>query len=553
MFSRRSVLAVLAVLSSATPVAAQTVPAALERLVPENPLLVLYTPSLEEVERDVVSIATRFDPESTVEASVFDVLANFSEELGDLELVMDPTRPAAAVFRLPQGMPAPMVSMIVPLRDGLSADDVKQRLGVPPLAVDDGYAVVGTDRAYRMGGVRQPLMAGLGDDDLTVRLDVAGLFRALGPMVDMFVQMALAQPAEDGRPPREAPEGVDAALRMVNLLRDGIQTLEISADVDDTQRIEFAGGARFRADGPLALGTQPSLDAVWDDTALLPADAEVLIASGLDLTSFQPLAEAFVDVMGAMDGPSAQMELMTTLQERAMALMTSSWTPYVASVGVEDEAMTMRWLQDDMAPATTQQGIREMLEAMDGVGVRTTWTAPRDVAGFETWTANVRFDAEAMQSPDAEMSAEARASMQAMMDALVAPLTVAAGPEQIVYAMDDDPAAVDAFLEAAASDVRGEVPSRLRSARAWAGEDALGVMYVDVAGYMQLISTVIDASGSPEAEAETVSEVMASLPETPLLGAWSVDGDWLRGRLSTEVDALVPFFEAFAALESGAE
>ena len=135
-----------------------------------------------------------------------------------------------------------------------------------------------------------------------------------------------------------------------------------------------------------------------------------------------------------------------------------------------------------------------------------------------------------------------------MMDALVPPVTLAASATRLVMAMDADPAAVDAFLASVESDPRGSVPPALERARSWAGPDALGVMYLDVAGYLDLVSGALAASDSHEAE--EFARVAASLPATPVFGAWSADGEWLRGRLSTETDAVVAFVEAMRAADT---
>lgn len=533
------VLLLVAAVATAAPV-----PVALERLVPDDPLLVAYAPSLDELEREVVGLARRFGASGPDEdESIFDLLEGISGDLGDLELVMDPTKPFAAVLRLAPGQMMPMFSMMVPLRAGLTPADVEERLGVAPLGTDDGYVALGTDVGYRPGGARQAMLAGLGDDDLTLRLDVEGLFVALGPMVDMMVQMAMQPPAEDGRPPRSDPERMDATLELLDVLRDGLGALEVAADIDG-ERVELGLGVRFREDGPLALGAQPSLDDVWADAALLDPTSTVLIASGVDLQNLRPLMESFVGIMKEFDDetyPAAKM--IARMQQQVFEVWVQGLKPYVGSIHLADGKARYRWIEDDLSPAQTQQAMKEMLTAMDGLGIETTWSEPRSVAGFDAIEGDTRvdFDDLAALDPDAKIEADELATMESMFDVLLAPFTIAAGERKIVYAMDDDRAAVDAFLERVASSARGAVPARLAEARAWAGDDARGVMVLEVADYFAMFGAMAHSLGSDTADRGVLDAFteLEDFPSTPVYGSATTRDGWLRGRLSMEIDVLV--------------
>lgn len=530
--------------------AVAAVPMELETLVPEDPLLVVYTPSLGEIERDIVGLMERFGAEDEG-GSIFELFEGISPELGELELIADRRRPFAVVLRLVPGFPAPMFSMIVPLLDGLTPDDVEERLGVVPLGASDGYVALGTDTSYRAGGRRQPMLAGIGDDDLTARLDVEGLFVALGPMVDMIVQMAMQQPDADGNPPMANPEGMQAALDMVAVLRDGIGAIELAANVDDA-RLDLAAAARFRADGPLALGAQPTLDDVWADAALLPADAPMLMAAGIDLTNLEPLVDAIVGiskaVTGGEDGPYAA---LSRLQQQSVELWMNGLRPYVASFDMGADGTSMRWLESSMAPAKDLADLRAMMDAMDGMGIETSWEETRRVEGFDVMTSTIDVDFAAMAAldPDSpELGDDELATLDALFDQFLTPMALAAGDQKLVMTMDADPEAIDAFLAEIASSSRGDVPARLEQARGWAGDDAQGVMVTDVKAWFEIFARVAEI-GDTEGSAEIAAQ-LDQLPATPVYGAARVDGDWLRGRLSMETDVLVALVQAIQTLEA---
>ena len=540
-----------ALLAFVLPARAEPVPVALERLVPEDPLLVAYAPSLSEVEGEVLGLLSAMGlREESEGGSVFDLLGSFSEDLADLELVMDASRPFAAVLRLPGGMPMPLFVMTVPLRDGLTAADVEAQLGVTPLAVQDGYAAIGSDPTYAPGGARQAMLAGMGDDDIAVRLDVEGLFVALGPMVDMMVQMALQTTDEAGAPTGADPARIDEIMGLVQMVRDGIGTLEISADLDDG-RVELAGGVRFRVDGPLALGPQPALDSVWADAGYLDPDAAALMVSSLDLRNVKPLLDAMLGMFNGMpglqDGPAAG---LASIQEPLMQLWDLTLHPFVAAIEFSDAGLAGRSVMGAADAGRMQAGFRSMFSALEPMGLVAEWAPARKVAGFDVETVDARLDLDRLADFDDEtdaMSTEEREAVEAMIAKILTPMSIAANGERVVFAMDRDAAAVDAFLADVAAGERGDVPARLAAARAWAGDDVHGVMTVDATAYMQFVAAMMPAGEEDMASFRAIADAM---PSAPLFGYSLVERDWLRGRLSVEQDALVAFVRSMRALDT---
>ncbi len=548
---------VLALATAASPLArAATPPAELLRLVPADPLAVVYVPSVETLERDVRSLVEVFAPERAAELSVMDMLPL---EMRGLEEIMDPSRPAAVVLRLMPGTPAPMFSMLVPLSDpSITPDAIESRLQVRPLALEDGYAVLGTDTAYAAGDGNPSLLADVSAADLTARVDMAGLFRALGPMLDMFVQMALTQPreGEDGAPPRSLAddEGARAALEVVGMLRDGLATLEITADVDG-DRMELGGGVEFLADGPLALGPQGSLDDVWAYAGALEPEAGVYMVSALDLRNLEPLIRGVLDLTREMSPQAGGLDVLSTLWEVQMgspALMESmSLTPYVGSFHFDAEGPHMRWILPTSDPAALAEATIGAWEAAEPLGLRARWAEPRRIADFDVRTAELEVDTETMlesySDTDLDPQGEEAEMIRSMMDLWLSALWVATGPDLALMAMDDDEAAVGALLERVSGSPVGEVPPDLVEAREWAGDDALGVVFVDMGRVFRMVSEALPQS-SDDVDFEAMRAAFSDAPSAPVHGASRVDGSWLRGRMEMRTESARALWSLFMEL-----
>ena len=549
--SRIALLGLVALLLGVGPARAG-IPYELESLLPADPLLVGYTPSLGAMERDVVALFERFGVESPDDGeSIFSVFEGIAPQLAELEKVADPEGSFAVALRLVPGFPAPMFTVVFPLKAGLTANDVTERIGVAPLAISGSYAAMGTDSKYAPSDARQPMLAGVGDEDLSARLDVEGLFDALGPMVDMMIQMMMQQPTEDGRPPKSLDEEMAAVTDLIELVRTGIGSIELFADVDDS-RVELGGGVRFRADGPLALGAQPPFEATWKESALLGDDAAILIASGVDLGNLRPLMDSLIDLMTTVsadvEGPYGAFEI---LQQRSMELWMTGLHPYVASLSMDDDGVRSRWIESDATSGEVMATMREMLSSMQEMGIETTWQEPRTVAGFDVETAVIDVDVDALTEADPDLESlgdDERAMLESVFERFLSPIALATGHGKSVYVMDSDPARVDAFLERVASGAQGDVSARLQDARAWAGPDAQGLMVGDVRAFFDMLASLAVEVEDDEDAAAFVAGV-ETLPSTPIYGASRVEGDWVRGRLSMETDALVAFVDAVRTLE----
>ncbi len=548
---------VLALATAASPPArAATPPAELLRLVPADPLAVVYVPSVETLEHDVRSLVEVFAPERAEEFSLMEMLPL---EMRGLEEIMDPSRPAVVVLRLMPGTPTPMFSMLVPLSDpSITPDAIESRLQVRPLALDDGYAVLGTDTAYAPGDGNPSLLADVSAADLTARVDMAGLFRALGPMLDMFVQMALTQPreGEDGAPPRSLAddEGARAALEVVDMLRDGLATLEVTADVDG-ERMELGGGIEFLADGPLALGPQGSLDDVWTYTGALEPEAGVYMVSALDLRNLEPLIRGVLGLTSEMSPQGGGLDVPSALWEVQMgspALMESmSLTPYVGSFHFDAEGPHMRWILPTTDPAALASATVRAWEAAEPVGLRARWAEPRRIADFDVRTAELEVDMETMfeTHSDADLDPEGGEAemIRSMMDLWLSALWVATGPDLAVMAMDDDAAAIGALLERVTGSPAGEAPAELVEARRWAGDDALGVAVVDMGRVFRMLSDALPQS-SDDVDFEAMRAAFADAPSAPVHGASRVDGSWLRGRMEMRTESARALWSLFLEL-----
>ena len=531
-------------------------PAELLRLVPADPLAVVYVPSVETLERDVRSLVGVFAPEAAEGISWMDMLPL---EMRGLEEIMDPARPAAVVLRLMPGTPAPMFSMLVPLRDASTTpDEIEARLQVRPLALDDGYAVLGTDTAYAPGDGDPALLADVAAVDVTARVDMAGLFRALGPMLDMFVQMALTQPreGEEGAPPRSLTdaEGAAAALELVGMLREGLATLEITADVDG-DHMELGGGVEFLADGPLELRPQGSLDDVWAHTGALEPGAAVYMASALDLRNLEPLVRGFLGMMAETSWEQGDFDMLSMLwkvQVGSPALMESmNLTPYVGSFHFDSSGPLMRWIQPAVDPAALGEATVAAFDAATSLGLRAQWGETRRVGDFGVRSAELDMDIETLlethSDADLDPQGEEAAAIRSMMDLWLSTVWIAVGPDLAVTAMDDDAAAVDALLERLSAAPAGEAPAELVEARAWAGDGALGVTVVDVGRIFRMLSDVVPQS-SDDVDFEALRAAFADAPSAPVFGATRVDGTWLRGRMEMRTESARALWTLFRGL-----
>ena len=532
------------------PAAAAAVPAELSRLVPADPLVTLYMPSVDGLQRDVRDLVRVFAPESADEVRVFDWIPG---DLGDVEAIMDPTRPAVAVLRLAQGMPAPLFTTIVPLRDrSATADSIEDLLGARPLAVQDGYAVLGTDPTYQPGGASPQLFEGMGGDDATLRIDLEGFFLAMGPMLDMFVQMALTQPDATTGEAAMTPEAMVSVMETIGLLRDGLATLEVAVDVDG-DRVRLAGGVEFHEDGPLALLAQGSLDDAWEQAGWLDPDAAFLVVSALDLSNLRPLLEPVLDLVGGFAATEPDLDpflALTELQKASPRLMEMGLRPYVASYGLGDAGVEMRWIARDPDAAELQTQFVAATRVWSAFGLRSEWSDARQVAGFTLRSAALDFDVDGLPPAVIDtLSTEQRVQMEQMIEAWLAPMHVAAGRDRSVILLDHDTASVDDLLGRMAKGDAGPVAPMLEQARAWAGDDALSVGALDFGRTMAMVATMFPWD-EDDPEAERNRELLAAAPSAPVFGASWVDRQWLRGRIEMRTDAASALWGFFEALDA---
>jgi hypothetical protein len=137
--------------------------------------------------------------------------------------------------------------------------------------------------------------------------------------------------------------------------------------------------------------------------------------------------------------------------------------------------------------------------------------------------------------------------IRSMMDLWLSALWVATGPDLAVMAMDDDAAAIGALLERVTGSRAGDVPAELVEAREWAGDDALGVVFVDMGRVFRMVSDALPQS-SDDVDFEAMRAAFADAPSAPVHGASRVDGSWLRGRMEMRTESARALWSLFLEL-----
>ena len=543
-------------------VRADELPASMLSLLPEDPAALVVVPSIDGLSSDVRRAVEIFDPETAAEFDPAEMLEGLSS---NLSRVCDTSQPAALAVSLVEGVPMPYVVGIVGLLDpSMDEASFEANVGQRPLFMENGWVVLGNHPAYQPGRGRPQLLMGMPPTDVAARVDLRRVFDHFGPMLDMMIQMALSQPApvDSTADPDAVPqpifdqEGIDAALALLGMVRDGLDGLELGLEVEG-DGAEIHAGVAFAPDGPLALGPQTDPSAALALARRLPVaeDAALITASALDLSSVLPLIEGVLAMMDDVQTPgqwtNPWQDSMNAMQASLADLYEVYWLPNAATMGVEEAGFTMDALVEAGAPAVLiDRTTRTMLD-LSLPGTEFVELDRREIDGREVRGYRFDMDVEEMMAAYGGNVDEAGARDMERLFAEVWPVWEFTSMEELmlVSTARDGRSGMEGLLDAVRTP--RDLPARLQEVVDWAGPDARSWTWMDLKGMLGLMAVFFEHTPEdPDVDLDVPSlEELRELPPMPVLGAASIEGTWLRGRLGLDLRAIATFSDLVNADE----
>ena len=182
---------------------------------PEGTVAVVYIPNVKTLEDGVRRIAASVDGTKPPKVE-FSELAN---ELGVDGADVEWSRPAAIAVTQSAGSSDFGKTVIVPVKDEkATAAKVKAKMADATVDAAGGFVAVTSEGAYKRAGPPPSSRAALPAGDVVVRIDVAALWKTLGPMATSQADAMLEQIGD------AAPAGgVDPTATLKSML-DGLKS-----------------------------------------------------------------------------------------------------------------------------------------------------------------------------------------------------------------------------------------------------------------------------------------------------------------------------------------
>jgi hypothetical protein len=281
--------------------------ASLGRLVPEDAVAIVATPSLASMDAAFAEMARHFENERFVLSDRLEGLPGWP----GADFVTS-SMPLAVTIGPIMGLVPPSMTFILPVTD---VEAVRRRLAGMTVHADGGYVGISLDAGYTPGGSASELASALPEGQLVMRADPHGLLGPLRPTAELMAPMVMSgqQVSFGGMDPAIMGE---VYVKLVFDLLEGMERVEGSLTATDG-RVVVNGLADVRAGSILADIPPATCDSLDEMMGWMEDDSGIQMVAAVDARAFAELSSRLM--LESMDiYPAASeddlMEYLATLQ-----------------------------------------------------------------------------------------------------------------------------------------------------------------------------------------------------------------------------------------------
>lgn len=498
-------------------------PAAMLSLSPEGTVGVVYIADVKKLEGGVKRLAaTAGEQEGPPE------LAQLAQMMGMDVADLDLGKPAAVTLTMKAGQPPKTgMTMILPVKDekGIAA---KLKEGNPGVTVETagGFAAVTPEGSYKKAGPPPSMNAALPAGDIVIRLDVATLWKAYGPMGTQMVESQLA--AMNDMPGAAASsQAVKPMLDAVKAALDAASVLDLAFRIDGTNveldaTLRFADGAKMPLEGWFGKTDLAAL------ARAVPDDSMMVMAASFDQqrmwSAMKPMMMASLDAY-----PAAERDKLRKTFDSIGDSMKSLGQGMAMSMDFSPQGMTGVGAIDSKDPGAYVKTMMQATSELEAQGGMMSRTPPqeRTLEGVKVTTYTMKVDASKMEGgKDPEITAQAQRTMTSMMGKDGLRVNVADLGNKALISFGGD----DALVRAIKAAKSGSAQTPLSTALMAAGSDTIGYARFDVGAIMATMGRVM----SPDPAKAPASP--GSAPMTFILNSGTKD---VRVRISFDLDKMM--------------
>lgn len=506
-------------------------PASMLSLSPEGTVGVVYVPNVKTLESGIERLAALAGDKGGKAIELGQLAQMVGADLADFDL----GKPAAIALTMKPGEPPDTgMTMILPVKDE-KAIGAKIK-GVNPGATVEtagGFAAVTPEGSYKKAGPPPSMNAPLPAGDLVIRLDVATLWKAFGPMgVSMVESQLSAMNDATGAAPgsqmiKPMMDGLKAALDAASVCDLAFRLDGTAVELDVTLR--FADGAKMPLEGMFGKTDLAAL------ARAVPDDSMMLIAASVDQQRMWAAMQPFM--MTSLDMyPAAERDKLRKMFEGMGDVLKSLGQGMAMSMDFSPQGMTGVGAMETKDATAYIKTMMQVTSGMEGKGATMSRTPPeeRTVEGVKVTTYTMKVDASKLEGGDRpEVTAQARQTMTAMFGKEGVRVSVADLGTRALVAIGGDEPLTRAIKAAKAG---GSAPATpLSKALGAAGSDAVGYLRFDLGAMMAAMSRLM--APDPAKPAPPIE----SAPMTFILNTGAKD---VRLRMSVDVGKAMKVFQA---------
>jgi hypothetical protein len=502
-------------------------PSSMMDLLPEGTVAVVYIPSLKTAEAAMQRIVTAAaGAEEAADVNFATLVKKPGLEAADLDL----SRGGAVAVVLSKEPGPPGATAIIPVRDEkAAAAKVKAKNPEATVETGGGWAAITKEGAYKRAGIPANLRAPLPAGDVIVRVDMAALVKAFGPMAFEQADAMVAKL-------KEAP-GAESAATMAASAIDGLKSAIDATTVCDIAL--RANGTAVEVDVMLTFSDSSKAGSLQ----MFGRSDLARLASGLqdgamvDIAASVDFAKAWPALSGLFESslkiyPEKERAVFTKMFDRVGGLMKSmgKGMAETMSFGAGGMAVTAAFETPDAAAhLKAMSDIYSTLDLKDTF-IQISPVEDRTVDGTKVKSWKMTMDIDKL--PGQGEIAQVKAVMEMMLGKGGLAFSAADLGNRVLFVMGGD----DALKRALAASKAG-TPSALSKALAAAGSDTAVYVRIDFAAMMGMVASMM--KGQPGAQ-EMAPPSGDPVNLTMILNA---SPSQARFRLSADVEKFVKLFK----------
>ena len=507
----------------------------LGRLIPQNAAGVLWINSIDGFREKLAAAGKLFGAEQDARGMVEMILM----ELGPLGELVDPAKPFAMAFTVPedgQGEPEPII--IAPVTDLAKLQEM-----MPGATVVGSYTALSQSKVTP-SATPSPLVKGLPQGDLVLRLDLVPIIKAYGAFADMGLGMLPTMVPDGTFPGMDMEEVAEFLGQSLAEFKASAQMLDVTVNLKGDVAL-LDGELRFKPESSLAKATAQYSGNGAALTRALVGGYQIAGSLSFGMDKLAAFVTDLSDEIMEM-APFGEDEDLMNLMKEALDLMKYMDGGMAMGANLTPQGMGAVAIMDMKDPDAYIKKYMELLKhpSIAKFGVTAKVAPDRMVGDVAVHTISATFSEKFWDNfANPEMPPE---MMQSMMDRLYGKggmtFTMAGAGKTLVSTFGPDAGRIDQVLAAVKSG-KGTISPDLAAALKRAGR---APAFVGAADINKLVAEAIDMVQdiAPEGELPEMPDFSNLRPAMGTMYAGSDPGNWKFG-MSIDLAGLSDLIKKF--------